>query len=248
MKYFKINFTLSSKVRGNDYFIKDYKLKIPQTGQMYWEIPEFIGNVYNERIDFEPYLLDIELFANSKVNDLIMDGGPISSKLVMSNKLKNILEGYRKTGIQFFNINIVKKNENYNDYWLLNIYEFNSEFIDFANCIIIYERKTKDYEITYQTEKVILGINSLEEFENHIKRTKEKLEITIIEKLALKEDIINEDFFALRYVSGGTGYYVSEKLKNEIESAGCIGIEFQPSYLSLNEWLHSEREKVYGKI
>ena len=50
----------------------------------------------------------------------------------------------------------------------------------------------------------------------------------------------------LNYVFGGK-YFISEKLKQEIEDAGCTGIEFQPSYLSLNEWLHSEREKVYGK-
>jgi len=65
----------------------------------------------------------------------------------------------------------------------------------------------------------------------------------------LYESIITEDFFALRYVSGGAGYYVSEKLKKEIETAGCTGIEFQPSELRYNEWLApgGEREKIYGK-
>jgi hypothetical protein len=28
--------------------------------------------------------------------------------------------------------------------------------------------------------------------------------------------------------NGGIGYYISEKLKNEIEEAGCTGIEFEP--------------------
>ncbi len=42
-------------------------------------------------------------------------------------------------------------------------------------------------------------------------------------------------------------FFVSEKLKQEIEQAGCTGIEFQPSHLSLNEWFHNEREKIYGK-
>ena len=54
----------------------------------------------------------------------------------------------------------------------------------------------------------------------------------------------------LKYVNGGIGYYVSEKLKQEIEDAGCTGIEFQPVELSYNEWTApgGEREKVYGKI
>ncbi|MEG2334861.1 hypothetical protein [Chryseobacterium sp.] len=43
------------------------------------------------------------------------------------------------------------------------------------------------------------------------------------------------DFLTLNKVEGGIQYLVSEKLKQEIEDAGCTGIEFQPSYLSLNE-------------
>jgi hypothetical protein len=48
----------------------------------------------------------------------------------------------------------------------------------------------------------------------------------------------------------GENFYVSEKLKQEIEDAGCTDIEFQPIELSYNEWVVSggEREKIYGKI
>ena len=40
--------------------------------------------------------------------------------------------------------------------------------------------------------------------------------------------IINENVCTIERVRGGAGYFVSEKLKAEIESAGCTGIEFQP--------------------
>ncbi len=246
MKYFKINFSLSSKIRGNNNYIKDYKLKIPSIGKLYWEIPEFIGNVCNKEIDFEPFLLDIELFSNSKLNDLIMDGGPISSKLVVSNKLKLILEKSRKRGMQFFNINILKKNEIFSNYWILNMYELNQEFINFKQSKIIYEKKDDDFNQTYSIKNIELEISDYDEFNLFIEKAKDKLEVVTIEEVAIK-DIVDEDFFALKYVSGGLGYYVSEKLKEEIEESGCTGIEFQPSHLSLNEWLHSEREKVYGK-
>ena len=58
-----------------------------------------------------------------------------------------------------------------------------------------------------------------------------------------------EDFFVLNYIDGGIKYLVSEKLKQEIEEAGCTGIEFQPSELSYSEWTApgGERERVYGK-
>ena len=245
MKYYKIHFTLSTKIRGNSNYIKDYKLKIPPVpGQVYWEVPKFVGNIYNEKIDFDPYLLDIELFANAKLNDLIMEGGPVSGFLVMSGKLKTILEKYRKTGLQFFNINIIKRKEFFTDYWLLNMYEFNHDYIDFANSIVIHQLK----KAGGGTEAKEIKVKSTEEFNNHLKIAQEKLEVITIQKVALNEDLITEDFFMLKHVFGGNRF-VSEKLKQEIEQAGCTGIEFQPSELSYNEWLKRDglRDQIYGR-
>jgi hypothetical protein len=47
-----------------------------------------------------------------------------------------------------------------------------------------------------------------------------------LKKLAIKRDTSIE-FFALSGVSGGIGFYVSERLKEVIEKAGCTGIVFK---------------------
>lgn len=242
MKYFKIQFTLNPKFRGSNDYIKDYVLHIPND-KLFYEEPKFIGSIRNEKIDFEPYLLDIELFASSKVNDLIMDGGPISMKLTISGKLKAIIEKYRRTGMQFYNIKVIKKDIVFNDYWILNMYEFNQEYIDFKNCLINHRKKKEGGGTT----TVQISLSSLSEFENELLNAKQNLESVIIEKLSLNNVI--EDFFILKYVNGGIGYYVSEKLKNEIEDACCTGIEFQPAELTYDEWLSpgGDREKKYGK-
>ncbi|WP_438966705.1 imm11 family protein [Flavobacterium sp.] len=246
MKYYKLNFSLSKKIRGNNEYVKKYCLKIPND-KMYWEEPIFIGNIRNEKIDFHPYLLDIELFQNSIVNDLIMDGGPISTKLIISGRLKSILEDYRKNGMQFFNINILKKNVVFSDYWILNMYVFNQELIDFSKCKIIYRKKDDDFEVTFSAKNVVIEVNNIKEFNDYIENAKEKLETITIEELSLTNNI-SEDFFILKYVFGGVGYYVSEKLKQEIEDSGCTGIEFMPAELSWTEWIQGgEREKIYGK-
>jgi len=247
MKYYRLNFSLSTKVRGNSEYIKKSHIKIPND-KMYWEEPKFIGSVRNEKIEFQPYLLDVELFSNSKINDLIMDAGPISTKLIISDKLKYILEDYRKTGMQFFNINILREKEIYNNYWVLNMYEFNQEFIDFSNCKIIYQEKAVDFEVSYLVNEKNVFINNQDEFYKFIEKSRINDEIVWIEKLVL--DNVNEDFFMLKYVFGGCGYYVSENLKQEIEDSGCTGVEFQPIELGYNEWVVSggEREKIYGKI
>lgn len=241
MNYYSIQFTLNPKIKGSNEYVKKYDIKIP-SGKLFWEEPKFIGNIHNEKIDFEPYLLDIELFANSKINDLIMDGGPITKKMVVSGKLKTILEKYKSSSMQFYNINIIQKNNTFKDHWILNMYETNFEVIDFINSVF------------YETENIFkytneIKINSIDEFI----KVKNDIEVKgypygfIIDRIKLKDNITS-DFFTLLHVEGGIKYIVSEKLKQEIEDAGCTGIEFQPIELSINEWLHDgHREKIYGK-
>ena len=89
-------------------------------------------------------------------------------------------------------------------------------------------------------------INSFTEYKSKLKEVISNDEIMYIEKAELLENSIEVDFFSLKHLIGGN-FYVSEKLKQEIEVAGCTGIEFQPIELSYNEWVVSggKREKIY---
>jgi hypothetical protein len=115
------------------------------------------------------------------------------------------------------------------------------EFVDFVKCIVNVRVRKKEGG----TELIKIQVNTLEEFLSAIDFHKEKMEIVTIDKIFLKNQA-NEDFFML---INGVKMIVSERLKKEIEDAGCTGIEFQPIELSLNEWLMpgGVREKVYGK-
>lgn len=242
ISYYSINFTLNTKLKGSNEYIRKFNLNLPNE-MPFWKEPKFIGNIQNEKIDFEPYLLEIELFNSSKINDLIMNSGPISKKLIVSDKLKLILEKHREGGMQFFKINIFQKNITQGDYWILNVYEVNMEFIDFTRSVI-YETENV---FNYKNES---KINSFDEFV----KFKKEIEIKgypsgfIIDKVKLKDNI-KSDFFTLLHVEGGIKYVVSEKLKNEIEHSGCKGIEFMPIEMKYTEWLQGgEREKIYGKV
>lgn len=241
MKYYSIHFTLNPIFRGSNDYIKNYNIKIPDN-KLFWEEPKFIGNVNNEEINFKPYLVDIELFANSKMNDLIMEGGPIPRKLIVSEKLKSILEKHRKTGMQFFNINIIKKNKIFNNYWILNMHEKNYEVIDFE--------KTKFYETknTFELNKE-LKINSLKELIQVMKKIESKgYPYGFLIGEIILSNIIAFDFFILTNIEGGIRYVVSEKLKNDIENERCEGLEFKPLEISLQDWYHNgKRDEIYGK-
>lgn len=238
MKYYCINYSLNLKDVGS----------FPQVEEAnhncnIWDNPYFIENFHFKEINFNPIVSNAILNKKSKLTDLI--NAPIigfSKKLLVSDKLKNILNKYRKTGVQFFLSNIFYKNIRIENYWILNTYEINMEYIDFNNSVF------------YETENVFkytneIKINSIDEFI----KVKNDIEVKgypygfIIDRIKLKDNITS-DFFTLLHVEGGVKYIVSEKLKNHIERENCTGIEFMPVEMRLVEWLQGgEREKIYGK-
>jgi hypothetical protein len=244
MKYYSIRHTLNSKILGHYPQIKDVKYNCHV-----YEEPKFVGHVFFTKIDFEPIVANPILYSKSNQTDLLEQSGiGFSGKILISGKLRSILEKNRNTGLQFFQCSIFKNGIENKDYWLLNMYEFNQEYIDFEKSVIHYEKHSEDFNVSYKTDKIILNLKNEAEFMDYIKLAQVKAEVISIKNLSLYKNIEN-DFFALRYVSGGL-FFVSEKLKKEIEEAGCTGIEFQPIELSYNEWTMpgGEREKIYGKV
>lgn len=245
MPYFSIQNSHNKKIIG----------KYPQTKDInynchVWDDPKFVGHINFEKVDFEPITANAILDPKAKQTDLVNANGAMgfSNKLLVSSKLKTILEKNRLSGMQFFKAPIIQNNITVNDYWILNMYEFNHEYIDVSKSMAYCHKQTEDYNISFKTEKILLEINNLNDFMKYFEIAKPKLEMVNFEKIHFL-NLVKENFFALKYVFGAM-YFVSEKIKKEIEVAGCTGIEFQPTELSLNEWTMpgGERERLYGKL
>lgn len=240
MKYFSINNSLNKKVLGHYPQVKEIKQNCDV-----WNEPKFIEHIHNTQIDFEPITANAILYPSSKLTDLIsVTGMGFTRKLLLSSRLKKIIEKSRNSGLQFYRSNIVYKNEEINDYWILNSFEIDMNFVDVEKSIFVW-RKRKEEGGTYISE---INFNSLNEFIKKIKE--ENLEGKIyLNKIKINVGV-QVDFFTLLNVEGGIKYIVSEKLKKEIEDAGCTGIEFQPTELTAIEWTTpgGERERIYGKL
>jgi hypothetical protein len=121
--------------------------------------------------------------------------------------------------IQFIPITIYYKKKYLSDYWLTNILSFDNEkVINYSQSLI--------FECHFTTEIKMITIKDYKDF----KQNEIKLEWPnnlFIEKVVFKSKV-EQDFCTVERVSGGAGYFVSEKLKQEIESAGCTGIKFLP--------------------
>lgn len=240
MRFYIIHNSINKKILGHYPQVKGIKQNCD-----IWNEPKFIEYIQFEEIDFIPITANAILSPKSKLTDLIsVTGMGFTRKLLISKKLKIILEKSRETGLQFFKSDLIHKDNFIEGYWILNIYKVDMQFIDYSKSDIY---KT-EYTVN-KTEKIFM--NTYSEFlniRNQINKQGYPSDI-LIENFNLNQNV-TEDFFALQNVMGGVNYIVSEKLKKEIEDAKCTGIEFQPIELSYQEWTISggEREKAYGKM
>jgi hypothetical protein len=242
MRFYRIRHSLDTKITGKYPQIKD----IIYTGKVHGN-PKSINTLCFTKIEFEPEVPKPILHNKAKKTDLIEAITTTPFNLLISGKLKALLQASRKEGLQFFQSSIFHQGIENIDYWFLNLYVFNNEYIDYENCKIKWEKKAVDFDTTYNVDYIELRKISEKDFFVAEEKAKINMEAFFIEKLALQN--VEENFFGINDVEGGVGFYVSEKLKNEIEEAGCTGIEFQPSELSYNDWVArgGEREIVYGR-
>ena len=151
---------------------------------------------------------------DAKLSDLLSTTA--TWRLVMSPKLKVILEKYIKEAqCQFLDMKVHYLSEEY-EYWMLNPLQFNMEVIDFATSEIWLcgAGNTKIRE---------LAIKNLTDFEknSHTFHMPERLSITSV---SFVPDI-TPDYIQLR--NAPSMFYVSETLRNELIKEGCTGVSFK---------------------
>ncbi|MDL2141948.1 hypothetical protein QQY79_05410 [Flavobacterium tructae] len=238
MKYYFINNSLNNKIVG------DYnQVQGAQHHCDIWEDPNFIDKIDFIKIDFQPIISNAILSRKAKLTDLInAQTTGFSLRLLISSKLKDILEKYSKEKGQFFRSPVIYQNKSIDGYWIFHPHFFESNSIDYLDSKILI-RKRKSEGGTF-LEKIKVENDDDFKIQNLLKNEDDYIYIS---NLKIKKDF-HSDFFLLSNTGGGIGYIVSENLKKEIEDASCTGIEFQPVELSTTEWLHGgEREKIYGK-
>lgn len=238
MNYYSIQWSLDTKIMG---FLPQIKKTI--TNCHIDTEPRFIRHHGFKKIDFEPILSFPVIDEKSNLTDLIQVASiGFNATLVISDKLKKVLKGHGKDGFQYFPLEVFHKGISYTDYWLLHPTKVSMEMVDFEKSEVWMMEHTFN-----QVEQ--LSIKTVEEY-NTEKRRIENMGYPYsirLTELTLKG---GGDFFVISNIEGGYKFFVSEKLKQEIEAANCTGIEFMPYKLTFNEWTtpNGLREKIYGKV
>lgn len=181
--------------------------------------PEFIDNIGNKQIAFIPKMPLGILSSRAKLTDLLSSPAMgFTRKLIISEKIKGILERNNIPDIQLFECRINVGNELV-PYWILNPTRFRTDILDFERSEI---HLMKGSFTTLEK----LNISSNEELQKYQAEV-QKLGATHrirISNIFLKETPCS--FFALDKVLGGINYFVSEELKEEFQFNGITGIAY----------------------
>lgn len=240
MKYFAIESSLNEKLMGKIPQVKEFKHNCNID-----EEPNFIDKFIFEKIEIQPILSNVVLYANAKQTDLIDTLGDVGFKFgyLISDKFKQILDQFNCYGFQFFKTSIFQKDKQFNKYWQANLYDFPFHLIDYKKTTFILKDRDINRNVINKT-MTFDDFDNFSSFTNSLRYPK----MISFKQISFNENM-NLDLLTLRYTEDAHKGIVSERLKNELEKSDISGIEFRPLELSIYEWLHGgEREKIYGKL
>lgn len=216
MKYYRISDVIDLEIIGKYPQIEEVKCDCDP-----FEDEDFIDNIGYKKIDFIPKTPVGLLNKGAKLTDSLNSPAiGYSNKLIINDKFRNILKNFESFNFQVFKTKVVSTNDEVTYYWILNPILFNYENIDFTNSTFFELKGAFDKQ-----EK--LQIKSLKDF-NKEKERINKLGYPY--RFKIKNISLNyqnkKDFVIIDNVDGGIGYYVSEKLKKEMQK-NLTGIKFE---------------------
>lgn len=178
------------------------------------DAPNYYRNVRFKKALTAVYVPDCILTKRARRTDWISTS-PVG--FLMSDKLKSLVEKYITQNVQFFSTNLLIKSQRF-AYWYINTYDSNLANINFKASEIFLTEAGRPFQH--------LEILNPEDF-NTVQKNSQAPYFPLITKSVIHKSV-NTDFFVVTGVTGGWGYFVSERLKAAIKSEGCTGMNFEP--------------------
>lgn len=223
MKYYRIRHSIDPKVIGRKYpQVEDVLISTT------WDSPMFLQSFADKKAPPNVEVPAAKLYKSAKVTDLISASAVgLSLNLLVSQQLAEILRNAKTADMQFFDTGVLERNGIEHKYSIVHSYGSGGRVLDFEKSTIAYVKQLGLHDIVQASE-----LSTKEEFEEEIVKFNSYIETTeVLEKFLSVENVMfvensDIDFFGVRFVSGGTGYYVSERLKSEIEYYEFTGMVF----------------------
>jgi hypothetical protein len=178
-------------------------------------------------INEEKFILpDLELSKTAKVTNLISSAGIVGSRFLIINK--ELLATFREFNLglhQFWPIDVWWKGNKLEDYFLFHLsYPSNDEWIDFSKTI--FHLKVNGTDEVVDSKRV----NNISELWNLLHTPVDgKILIPTPKDIFIHPNKTSYDLVRITFWSHGiNGYFVSDRLKEEIEKRKLTGMHFIP--------------------
>ncbi len=136
MNYYRIRHSTDRKIVGKFTQINEVKHRCSVDDK------RFIDRIFFEKASFDPITSIGILDKKAKITDLISTSGQgYTAKLLISGKLKSLIEIHQKSGLEFFKSPIIYGEEELDDYWVMSPFETHPEFINYKDSHIQSRRR-----------------------------------------------------------------------------------------------------------
>ena len=219
-KYYRLHQSISSNIVGRKYPQVE-RVFIPTT----WDDKLFIQSYVGVKAPPNVLVPTGHLYKGAKLTDLISASSVgFVLNLVVSEKLKLVLEKYEMKDIQIIKTTIVDAGGTEYPYWIIHP---SGSYLSSLNLEQSEVGYYSDMRFTQLLRPITVSDykDLKKEVEYYYNNTNEVKGNLCIRKVAFLDNKV-ADFFPLRPVQGGIGFFVSNKLKDAIEKAGCTGIVF----------------------
>ena len=220
MTFYRIGHQIEKKLIG--YFPQIQEGIVPTTVHD----PRYISYYMNRALSQDVLVPELILYKKAKLTDLLSASFMgLVTNLVVSLRLAGILQKANRFGIEFIDTKLHFQNgTEQEDVVIIHPYRYGYEFIDFQRSQITLGRNGE--EIVHFVSGAELD-DRLKEDDVRVIKEPNGFRPVFITSLSLIENP-EVDFFSLRNMRrGGVGFFVSERLKSEIEDHGCTGIEYE---------------------
>lgn len=218
-KFYKLRYSIDEKVIG-----RAEGLKSCHYDKDFFAKDSFINQGLWGPVEGSPGLPNAVMHKSVKMTDVIDIVSLSPEYLIITKKFLDFLIPYFNTSYQTWKISIKKGDVDY-EYYIFHLDFPKNDFINHEKSIY----KIFEYDENYNRidlNQEIKAFSDVDLLEKRRKYLPLGIRVPFLEtvKFAINSNS-KEDFFRSS-TNGMTGYYVSEKLKQEIENQGFTGIDF----------------------
>lgn len=171
-----------------------------------------------------------ELHKKAKMTDLLSASFfGLSSRLIVSQDLHEILLAAKSEGIQHLATSIILPDKSEKPYWVLNPFNTDFNFVDFKKSKFILTNRMLTQvldEVTFDNAASFIHAYK-QNRKDAIEKSFDEHKVLLFDYVAIKEDC-NLDCFSLAPIRGvSAGIFVTEKLKKVLLKYHYTGIAFK---------------------